>query len=255
MLKLKHIFLGAGMSLVVLGSCKSQYQPDSIRRTRILIDSRYDAHPDPMAMQVIGKYQPTVDSVMSPVVGYAANDMAARQPESNLSNLLADIVVWGGKAFNEQPDFSVYNMGGIRAALSKGKVTYGDVLDVAPFENKICFMTLSGAKVIELFQQIALLGGQGVSHGVEMAFSADHKMTSLTINGKTVDPAASYRIATLDYLAQGNDGLTAFQAGTNILSPQEERNNVRYIIMDYFREKMKAGEKVSSKVEGRIVRK
>src|SRR3712207_5467836 len=188
MLKLKHIFLGAGMSLVVLGSCKSQYQPDSIRRTRILIDSRYDAHPDPMAMQVIGKYQPVVDSVMSPVVGYAANNMAARQPESNLSNLLADILVWGGKEFNEQPDFSVYNMGGIRAAITKGKVAYGDVLDVAPFENKICFMTLSGAKVIELFHQIAALGGEGVSRGVQLVISNDRKMLSLTINGKAVNP-------------------------------------------------------------------
>ena len=29
-------------------------------------------------------------------------------------------------------DFALYNVGGIRAAFTKGKVTYGDV-DVAPF--------------------------------------------------------------------------------------------------------------------------
>ena len=32
----------------------------------------------------------------------------------------------------------MYNKGGIRADLTKGDVTYGDILDVAPFENKIC---------------------------------------------------------------------------------------------------------------------
>ena len=31
-------------------------------------------------------------------------------------------------------------MGGIRAALAKGKQTVGDVNDMAPFENKICFL-------------------------------------------------------------------------------------------------------------------
>ena len=36
--------------------------------------------------------------------------------------------------------------------------------------------------------------------------------------------------------------------------PKGEKNNVRFLIMDYFREKMKKGEQVSAQVEGRIVR-
>ena len=43
----------------------------------------------------------------------------------------------------------VYNMGGMRADLPKGDVTYGDVLNIAPFENKITFATLSGADVLD----------------------------------------------------------------------------------------------------------
>ena len=42
----------------------------------------------------------------------------------------------------------------------------GDVLDVAPFENKISFLTLSGDKVKELFEQMARRGGEGVSASV-----------------------------------------------------------------------------------------
>ncbi len=255
MLNFKHVVLCASLSLALFSSCKSHYRLSSIERTRLLVDSRYDAHPDRDAMRFIAKYQPQVDSLMSPVVGYAATDMAVRQPESNLSNLLADILVWAGRPFHETPDFSVYNMGGIRAALSKGKVTYGDVLEVAPFENKICFMTLSGEKVLELFRQIAALGGEGVSHGVEMVIGPNGKLESLKLHGKPVDPAASYRLATLDYLAQGNDGMTAFKDGTDLVSPKEDKNNVRFLIMDYFREQMKAGRQVDAKVEGRIIRK
>lgn len=63
---------------------------------------------------------------------------------------------------------------------------------------------------------------------------------------------AFYRVATLDYLAQGNDELTAFKSGTNVISPQEEGNNIRYIIMDYFRVNCQGGKSVCPVVEGRI---
>ena len=45
--------------------------------------------------------------------------MVAHRPESDLSNLLADIMVWAARDYNEKVDFGVYNMGGIRAALSR----------------------------------------------------------------------------------------------------------------------------------------
>ena len=59
--------------------------------------------------------------------------------------------------------------------------------------------------------------------------------------------------ATLDYLAEGNDQLTAFKKGTNVFAPKQRENNVRFIIMNYFREQAAQGMCVESKVEGRIV--
>lgn len=222
-------------------------------RTRILIDKRWDAKPDAQAEAFVAPYKSKVDSIMGPVVGTTAHDMTRHRPESELSNLLTDILVWGGKAFDEEPVFAVYNMGGIRANLAKGKVTVGDVNEVAPFENKICFLTLTGEKVTELFQQIAHRGGEGLSHAVRLVISKDGHLRSATINGEPVDPQKQYRIATLDYLAEGNDQLVAFKSGTDVVAPKAKENNVRYIIMDYFREKMSKGESVESKVEGRVV--
>ena len=142
--------IGGLMILALMGtSCKSHYEMSGISRTRILIDKRYDAQPDAGASAFMVPYKHDVDSIMSPVVGQIARYMAAKKPESELSNLLADILMWAGKLYQEKPDFSVYNMGGIRAAFAQGEVTYGDVLDVAPFENKIAFVTLSGEKVLE----------------------------------------------------------------------------------------------------------
>ena len=242
-----------GLSAMLMGTgCASHYELASVKRTRILVDSRYDAAPDVAAAKFMEPYKHQVDSVMGPVVGEVDHDMTAHRPESDLSNLLADIMVWGAKDYHEKVDFGVYNMGGIRAALSKGKVTYGDVLDIAPFENKICFVTLTGAKVLELFSQMAHTGGEAVSHGVELVFTRDHKLKSARLNGKEIDPKASYRIATLDYLAQGNDKMEAFKSATNVVSPQESSNNTRFIIMDYFKEQTAQGKVVNAHKEGRI---
>ena len=218
--------IGGLMILALMGtSCKSHYEMSGISRTRILIDKRYDAQPDAGASAFMVPYKHDVDSIMSPVVGQIARYMAAKKPESELSNLLADILMWAGKLYQEKPDFSVYNMGGIRAAFAQGEVTYGDVLDVAPFENKIAFVTLSGEKVLELFRQMAMTGGEAVSHGVQMVITSDGKLKSVRINGEEVNPQASYRVASIDYLIQGNDRLEAFKAKTDVNSPQEVSNN------------------------------
>lgn len=235
-----------------LASCHTNYHLADISRSRILIDSRYDAKPDAEAAAFIKPYEQKVDSMMKPVVGSTAHPMAAHRPESDLSNLLSDILVWGGDEFKENPDFGVYNMGGIRAALPEGKITYGDILNVAPFENHICFLTLTGDKVLQLFREMAERGGEGVSHSVKLLISKDGKLVSALLHGSPVDPQKSYRVATLDYLSQGNDGLNAFKSKTNVVSPDDEPHDVRYIIINYFKHLAAQGKAVDTKVEGRI---
>ena len=253
---MRHILFKGALTYVALlllaASCHTPYHLTNIDRSRLLVDSRYDAHPDASAAAFIKPYEHTVDSLMKPVVGKTAMPMAAHKPESNLSNLLSDILVWGGEAFKEKPDFGVYNMGGIRASLPQGDITYGDVLNVAPFENHICFLTLSGEKTLQLFREIAARGGEGVSHSVRMVITKDGSLKSVTVNGAPIDPQKRYRIATLDYLAQGNDGLTAFKAKTDAVSPDDEAHDVRYVIVDYFKTQAAKGRSVDTQVEGRI---
>lgn len=242
----------AGVALLATASCAKHYEVAGMERTRILVDSRYDAQPDAKAAEFLKPYKHMVDSVMGPVVGRSAKYMTADRPEGTLSNLLADIMVWAAKDYGEKPDFGVYNMGGVRAALPKGEVTYGDVLDIAPFENKIAFTTLSGADVLELFTQMADVGGEGVSHSVRMVITKDGKLVSATIDGKPVDPQRDYRVTTIDYLLGGTDKMGAFKKGRNVNSPQEVSNNTRFIIMNYFREVAKQGREVDAEIEGRV---
>ena len=204
------------ISVVLLGACAPKhYQLAGVERTRIIVDSRYDQAPDEEAAKLMAPYKRVNDSIMGPVLG-------------------------------------IYNMGGIRAELTKGDVTYGDVLNVAPFENKICFTTLTGEQLMKLFTQIANKGGQGVSKGTELVISKDKKLISARLHGQEIDPQAEYRVTTLNYLLEGNDGLSALTLGKDVVAPDDPSNNSRYLIMNYFRDKASRGEEVDAQVEGRI---
>lgn len=244
------------MASILMVSCAPKhYQIVSVERTRIIVDSRYDQNPDEAAVKFLEPYKRVNDSIMGPVMGQVAHNMHAQRPESDLSNLLSDILIWAAKDYNEQPVLAIYNMGGIRADLTKGNVTYGDILDVAPFENKISFTTLTGEKVMKLFKQIAQRGGEGVSKGVELVVKKGepNELISAKLHGKEIDPQAEYRIATINYLLEGNDGMPALREGTNVISPQEASNNTRFLIMNFFRDMEAKGIVVDSQVEGRIV--
>ena len=253
-MKIKTSFSVALLTAVMLTSaCQTHYEVASIQRTRIVVDSRYDGQPDQKAADFLKPYKHVVDSVLGPVVGHSAKYMTAQRPEGTLSNLLSDILVWAAKDYGEKPDFGLYNMGGVRADLPKGVVTYGDVLDIAPFENKIAFGTLSGAEVLELFSQMASVGGEGVSHSVRLVITKDGQLVSATINGEPIDPAKDYRLTTIDYLLGGSDKMDALKKCRNVNAPKEASNNSRFIIMNYFREMEKQGKVVDAEIEGRII--
>ena len=253
--KLQHFF--GVFAILMLASCTPKhYHLNSVERSRIIIDNRFDQNPDEEAAAFLAPYKRVNDSIMAPVVGKVAHNMHATRPESDLSNLLSDILIWASRDYNEQPDMAVYNMGGIRADLTKGDVTYEDVLSVAPFENKICFVTLTGEQLMQLFRQIAYRGGEGVSKGVELVITSAEtvgELVSARLNGKEIDPQGNYRLCTINYLLEGNDGMDAFRKGTDKVAPQEASNNTRFLILNFFQDMLKQGIVVDAKVEGRIV--
>ena len=251
----KQSLLGLFVILTVASCVPKHYHLTSVERSRIIVDNRYDQHPDEQATAFLAPFKQVNDSIMAPIVGKVAHNMHATRPESDLSNLMSDILIWASRDYNEQPAFAIYNMGGIRADLTKGDVTYENVLSIAPFENKICFVTLTGEQLMQLFRQIAYRGGEGVSKGVELVITSAEtggELVSARLHGQEIDPQANYRVCTINYLLEGNDGMSTLKLGTDKVAPQEASNNTRFLIMNYFRDMMKQGIVVDAQVEGRI---
>ena len=251
----KQYLLGAFAIMTIASCAPKHYHLTSVERSRIIIDSRYDQNPDEKAAAFLAPFKKVNDSIMAPVVGQVAHNMHATRPESDLSNLVSDILLWASRDYNENPDLAVYNMGGIRADLTKGDVTYEDVLSVAPFENRICFVTLTGEQLMQLFRQIAHRGGEGVSKGVELVITSANiggELVSARLHGKEIDPQTNYRVCTINYLLDGNDGMDALSKGSDKVAPQEASNNTRFLILNYFQDMLKQGVVVDAQVEGRI---
>ncbi|MDE6370561.1 MAG: 5'-nucleotidase C-terminal domain-containing protein, partial [Duncaniella sp.] len=91
-------------------------------------------------------------------------------------------------------------------SLDSGAVTKGEIIDIAPFENRVVVLDITGKDLMENIAIMCGQEGQGVSSNVKVLYDPEtHAINSVTIDGKAVDPERHYRLATIDYLAAGND--------------------------------------------------
>ena len=142
---------GIVAGIFMFSSCHSGYSLASVEGSRIEVTAA-----DSAAIAVLAPYQKTVDSIMSPVIGQSARFMDRFRPESELSNLVADILRYSASAYiGRMADVGVTNMGGLRTALPEGDITYGNIYEITPFENTLCIVTMNGVLLRELFENIA----------------------------------------------------------------------------------------------------
>lgn len=244
----------AGMlaGIFMFSSCHSGYSLASVEGGRIEVTAAMDAKPDSAAMAILAPYQRTVDSIMSPVIGQSTRFMDRFRPESELSNLVADILRISTSGYiGREADVAVTNIGGLRTALPEGNITFGNIYEITPFENTLCIVTMNGALLRQLFENIAKVHGEGLS-GARLEISEDGKLLSATVGGKEIDDKKEYKVATLDYLSEGNDHMEAFAKVPDADKMLPENATIRQLFLNYVNEQTRAGKKIDSKIEGRI---
>lgn len=242
---------GALVGALFFTACSSGYSLMSVEGERIPVTKEYDVNSDEVAAQVLEPYKHKIDSVMTPVIGHAANRLEAYRPESPLSNLIADILVRSSsEKAGIKADVGVMNMGGIRNILNEGEITVGDIYEIAPFQNALAIVTMKGDILLELFKDMAAVHGEGLS-GARLVISKDGKLIDAKVDGKPVDPEKEYHVATIDYLAEGNDRMDAFKKAITKTQPKDVV--LRDLLIDYVKYCDAKGEFVDAKVEGRIV--
>lgn len=247
-----HIAIGLLAGASFLASCRptSKYEITQINGSRISMDSTWEALPHDVADSIIAPYKETVDREMGKVVGTSEMVMESGRPESPLSNLIAEVLRLSAERVSGHPaDIGVMNMGGIRNILPQGDITLQNVYEILPFENSLCVLTLKGTEVRKLLAAMASLHGEGLS-GARIRMTEQGELLECSVQGAPIDDRKEYTVATIDYLADGNDGFTPLLQAEKRICP--ENATLRSLFLDYIRRQTEAGKKITSRTDGRI---
>ena len=177
--------------------------------------------------EIIAGYQADLDAQMEEVIGQCASDIAWSSPlvrtqESPLGNLAADAL----RDYCDA-DIAIQNGGGIRAGLTAGDVTVGDIFAMLPFDNKVTLVEVTGQTVWDALEN-GVSGypdtyGQfpqvsGIHYTFDGSKPAGERIVSVTLpDGTPLDMDGWYTLACNDFMCGGGDGYTMF----NVLNPED----------------------------------
>src|SRR5881397_2435837 len=164
---------------------------------------------DPALVDALRLDQQSIATITSRPVARFLTDLRRTGDEYGLGRLIADAQRNVAKA-----DVALVNNGGIRADLSAGLATYGDLYRVEPFQNRLVRLAVSG-KVMKQALEHALSddGGEPDAHVAGMTVwydsskPAGQRIKKLRLaNGQGVDDGRTYTLAVSDFLAAGGSG-------------------------------------------------
>lgn len=246
---MKHSYLVITLLAAALCSCTQKEQTLRIEAGNIKVTAIENKSGAAEVRAILERNKAYVDSIKSPVLGEAAVALEKYIPESPLMNFAADALMEMAQLHSEQKiDIAITNKGGLRSNIAAGTVTFGDVYNVFTFENRLALLTLTGEQLTLLCKEIAKVGGEAIS-GMRLEITKDGKLVDATVNGKAIEPQATYRIATLDYLAQGNDNLTTLAQGADL---EVTKLLLRDLMVEYIKKETANGRKISAACDGRI---
>lgn len=218
--------------------------------------------PDDEVQKVVAGYTDRLDASMAVEIGTTATDLdsrkdAVRTREASMGNLIADAM---RDALNA--DVAITNGGGIRAdALRPAgtKLIRRDIFAELPFGNVGVMTELKGSDLLAALEhgvsKVEDKAGRfpqvsGLTMVYDPKLPSGSRVTEVKVGGKPLDPAATYKVATNDYMLSGGDGYAALTRG-KVIVDASGAVLLATIVMTYVESK----KTVSPAVEGRVVAK
>ena len=135
-------------------------------------------------------------------------------------------------AMDEPVDLALVNSGGVRTDLSgaaDGVLTFGELAAMAPFGNSVLVLEMTGAEIEAVLEQqfcaengvigvcdSILIPSASLAYRVDLTRPLGQNVVDIMLDGEPIDPAATYRLATNNFLAGGGDGFTLFTQASTI---------------------------------------
>lgn len=212
----------------------------------------------------LAEYRMPVAKMLATVIATTLADLdgdraTVRSRETNLGNLVADSML--RKASQTGAVIAIMNAGGIRASIAKGDVTLEQIMAVLPFDNYLVVTNLTGEQITAALEngvsQVEEEQGRfpqvaGLRYVWDSAAKPGSRIISVEIGKagryESINPAATYRVATNNFVHQGGDGYTMFPQGNDPMI-------LGYTDYEMLAEYITANSPVNPQVQGRISRK
>jgi 5'-nucleotidase len=208
---------------------------------------RYDDLSAPLRRTPVGR-----------VAASITNDTPDDTGENPLGNLIADAQLADTRAADRGNAVgALMNPGGVRndllfpqsAGEGDGVVTYEEAFNVQPFNNIVVTQTFTGAQFLNVLKDqwcdgaatnvllpsstIRYTYDQTIANSIrgQTCATSPNPVSNVTIGGAPLNPDASYRITTNNFLADGGDSFPSLRAGTDrtSLSDFDIDSLVRYL--------------------------
>jgi len=131
----------------------------------------------------------------------------AQKTESPLGNLFADLM----RAARPGADVALTNGGSLRTDLPAGPLTYGQLFEALPFDNRFATVSVGAGELAEMIarnlgRDNGILSLSGLR--AEARCAGGELSVKLTrTDGRPIPPGTHLRLVTSDFLATGGDGL------------------------------------------------
>jgi 5'-nucleotidase / UDP-sugar diphosphatase len=234
-------------------------RPGPLERFYDLIPIGSSLPDEPRTAGVVAAFETRLGTALDAVVGSTtvpldASTIRSRSAETNLGDFFADAIRADAHA-----DIALMNSGSIRGdrVYPAGPLTKRTLLAMHPFGNVVCTIALPGRVVVDALEhgveKLPATAGQfpqvsGLTMRVDGSAPAGHRVSDVRVNGKPIDPTATYTLATPDYVLKGGDGYTMF-AGQRVLIGPESGN----LLVGALEHLVTARSPIAPQVEGRIV--
>lgn len=179
----------------------------------------------------IQKLKSKINSITSEIIGKTSKPIDARRKVLNKSLTDSGTLVTSAiKSKFPQADIVIQNSAGIRInkIIPAGNITFGDIMELYPFDNEIVLMEINGKDIKSILETSSkslpyadnhFLQSYGLKYTVNIdkqpqllsnegnkIIKKGERVSNITINGEPINLNKKYIIAANDYLARGGDG-------------------------------------------------
>ena len=194
------ILLGGGFHFTAYAKARLVFDrtSDELVSIDIGVNEHAEGSEDPAIAARVGAWQAQFEEKLSEIVAWSDQELNYLTPE------FGQAVANSWLEWDSTADVAITNAGGLRTSLPSGKITFGDVVNVMPFENTIIAVDISGSALAQALKE----GERPVVAG--LVRRGDDWVDAKT--GEPLQADREYRVLVNSFMYSGGDNYDAIPA-------------------------------------------